>query len=251
MRVKLVRSHPANTRSPIKMARVSGDTFFRKVETKRSNDDKEVQEISWRHVDNSCKNPDHWVWHVVLQVLSCVLARKRGKWEHKEAAMCQSVRNYTDAKTRLQEAQDELKANDATIQALKEKVEKKDSDAEAAETKLKDTERRNAELKKLIPELDAIQPPACAKVPADFYPTTIAGRLFQDFDPDGIYIEQPGQPRSKQKQYYQDFGGRKITVTRSPNPFLVSNFVKMANEKIGQALKLAPPVTGKHITVEV
>ena len=97
MKMRLLVSHPANSRPKVKMARVDGCTFFRR-------------ESGWRHADGSCERNDHWIWSALITIGQCTLIRKDETWRHKSGPQlengvvvikdddCDAAKAYQEAK---------------------------------------------------------------------------------------------------------------------------------------------------------
>ena len=228
MQIRFMVSHPWNNRpGRIKMAKVDGCTFFKR-------------ESGWKHVDKSCKGIFHWVWEMIMTINQCTLVRKDGEWKHQNGCLDSQIYNEIQEKG---------------AGKVRERIEKEMSipqpdpdDKVALETWRIMAEAMAIKLA-LVTKVEK-EKPACLLDP-DYVPQVVGGcGFFLDGDVFKHQCELETGFLCKLREHYQDFGDRKVRLTRTTG-WKVEEFVKKANEAIGQAIVMVPPESHKHITVEV
>lgn len=247
MRVKLMFSHPTNTRPKVKMAKVDGCTFFRQVVTEGRGDELSTK-VAWRHVDSTCDRTDHWTYKMRLNVGGCSLIRFGREWRH-EGKLCEAAMAYQVAPEIMKETET---AMDRIGRSLTELYKKQNEDPKDSQVKEK-IEAANKEMSKLErklgeQELILASKPSCLNVKSDFIPRNVDGCEFEMTE--DATFHHVGKRCGLKQHLGPAVGVGMVSLTRSPGRTR-DEFAAKANEAIGQALALIPPNSGKHVTMEV
>ena len=204
--------HLQNPNTKVKMAKVDGCTFFRR------------EDGSWRHVDSSCKNPEHSVWIAELKIGECTLVRKDGKWAH-SGDLCAKAKKWQAAQEQFVSALENLNAIDGSASELAK------------------TDAENVVVGAFY-LVDAMSKPACA-LESDDVPKEVAGAKFVCV---GDVFHHLGYPR-RQSIYAESFSsGEQIRMTRAPG-WKVNEFSEKVNKTLANIA--FPSNAHKHILVEV
>lgn len=223
-RVKLVVSHRHNLRTQVKMAQVDGCTFFRR-------------ETGWKHVDKSCERNDHWIWMMLLTIGQCVLERVGIAWRHRDK--CLAARLY-----------DEML--EVGVAKVRERIEKEmqvpaPADAVMTDDLAKAIEKMNEARTQMLLLVTKVEKekPSCILDPDDI-PLKIGGCEFKRVGDEFYHLGK----RCKLHEHRGQAGDRKIHLTRKSGRD-INEFVKTANEAIGQVLAMTPPNVHEHVIAEV
>lgn len=219
MKMKLMVSHPSNSRTKVGMVKVGGCTLFRRGSAEMV-DDVEVKKTAWEHAPK-CKRLDHYVWSIQITIGQCTLIRSGGKWTHKDK-ICDRASRYHEQESKAAEAREAIKTEP--------------------------NEMKKAELIKTVEQFEQTRKPVCLMTDSDV-PATVAGCEFALAE-DGNAFHHVGIRRCKhhQPEHFESTDARQIRLTRAPG-WKRDEFVKTVNAAMAKVVIPANPHS--HIAVEV